>query len=56
VLSGLSSLNAPKVIGDGAVQFVEKTDGLFDNTSKTVVDAVEIALSRGNRLHEVGWH
>jgi DNA-binding response OmpR family regulator len=56
VVSGLSSNNAAKLIDEGAVEFVEKTDELLDGNSQGVVKTVELVLSKANRLKEIGWH
>jgi CheY-like chemotaxis protein len=56
VLSGLSRLNATKLLDEGAVEFVEKTDDLLENNSDGVIKAIEAVLSRSNQLREIGWH
>src|SRR5579862_4943743 len=56
VLSGLSRSNAAKLISEGAVEFVEKTDALLDGNSQGVVKAVELVLSKANHLKEISWH
>jgi CheY-like chemotaxis protein len=56
VLSGLSQTNAAKLMAQGAVGFVEKTDELLDNNSQSVVEAVQGVLSKTNQLKEIGWH
>ncbi len=56
VLSGLAGSNAPKVIEQGAVEFVEKNEELFRDDSQSVVKAVEGVLSRSSQLNEIGWH
>jgi CheY-like chemotaxis protein len=56
VLSGLSGANAPRLIDQGAVEFVEKTSEIVANNSQGVVKAVDGVLSKTTRLHEVSWH
>jgi DNA-binding response OmpR family regulator len=56
VLSGLSRANAAKLLNQGAVEFVEKTDELLENNSQSVVKAVQVILSKTNQLKEIGWH
>jgi DNA-binding response OmpR family regulator len=56
VLSGLSRSNASKLISEGAVGFVEKTDEFLRSNSEGVVKAVELVLSEANRLKEISWH
>jgi CheY-like chemotaxis protein len=56
VLSGLSRANAEKLMNQGAVEFVEKTDELLENNSQSVVKAVQIILAKTNQLNEIGWH
>jgi CheY-like chemotaxis protein len=56
VLSGLSGANAPKLIDQGAVEFVEKTSEIVANNSQGVVKAVDGVLSKTTRLNEVSWH
>lgn len=56
VLSGLSRSNAGKLISEGAVEFVEKTDELLESNSQGVVKTVELVLAKANRLTEMGWH
>jgi len=56
VLSGLSRANAVKLMDDGAVEFVEKTEELLENNSQGAVKEVEVVLYKTNRLKEIGWH
>jgi CheY-like chemotaxis protein len=56
VLSGLSRSNAAKLISEGAVEFVEKTDEFLGGNSQGVVKAVELVLSKVNQLKEISWH
>jgi len=56
VLSGLSRVNAAKIMDQGAIEFVEKTDDLLENNSQTVVKTVKDILSRTTQLKEIGWH
>jgi len=56
VLSGLSRINASKLIEQGAVEFVEKTDELLGNDSEGVVRAVQVVLRKSHGLKEAGWH
>jgi CheY-like chemotaxis protein len=56
VLSGLSRVNAAKLMEEGAVEFVEKTDDLLENNSQSVVKTVEGVLSKTSQLREIGWH
>ncbi|MBZ5570697.1 MAG: response regulator [Acidobacteriia bacterium] len=56
VLSGISQTNAAKLMDEGAVEFVEKTDGLLENNSEGVVKTIEVVLAKTNQLREIGWH
>jgi CheY-like chemotaxis protein len=56
VLSGLSQSNASRLMAQGAVEFVQKTDELLANNSQNVVNAIQVVLSKTNQLKEIGWH
>jgi CheY-like chemotaxis protein len=56
VLSGLSRANAPKLLHEGAVEYVEKNGDLLEAQSQALVKAVEVVLSNPNQLREIGWH
>jgi DNA-binding response OmpR family regulator len=56
ILTGLSAANAPKLLEQGAVEFLGKTDELLDRNSQGLVKAIGEALSKNNRFHEIGWH
>lgn len=56
ILTGLSAANAPKLIEEGAVEFVGKTDDLLDRNSQALIRAIDEALSKTSRFHEIGWH
>jgi CheY-like chemotaxis protein len=56
VLSGLSQSNASRLMAQGAVEFVQKTDELLADNSQNVVNAIQVVLSKTNQLKEIGWH
>lgn len=56
VISGLSRSNAAKLIEQGAIEFLEKTDDLLDSNSQGIVRTVQGVLSRTTQLKEIGWH
>jgi len=56
VLTGLSTANAPKLINEGALCFLEKTDELMENNCQGIVQAVKVVLSKSNCLNEISWH
>ena len=56
VLSGLSQSNASRLMAQGAIEFVQKTDELLANNSQNVVNAIQVVLSKTNQLKEIGWH
>ena len=56
VMSGLSRANAARLIDQGAVEFVEKTDDFLENNSQGLVKTVEIVLAKTSQLKEIGWH
>lgn len=56
VLSSLPEGNAPKLLDQGAVQFLEKTKDLLESNSQGLVKALERVLSKANNLNEIAWH
>ena len=46
VLTGLSDKNKRKLVTEGAVEFVEKSDDLLSNNSAALIKAVESALHK----------
>lgn len=56
VLSGLSRANAPNLMREGAVEFVEKTSQLLENDAQGLIQTLEGVLSKANQLKEIGWH
>lgn len=56
VLSGLSGVNGPKLMDEGAVEFLQKTDYLLENNSERLVKAVQALFSKPSISHEVSWH
>ncbi len=48
VLSGLSGANEAKLMDEGAIGFVQKSDEILEDDSKGLVKTIQIVLSRAN--------